>query len=118
MVVKVLSSYVPPPSGVSFPSCRASFHRLMPPGKVRCSWMKLREIAGALGCQVEGDGELEISGVAGMEDAGPDELTFLANPKYAPLVSKTKAAAMLVAKPIPGLSLSFLVSSNPYLDFA
>ena len=48
--------------------------------------MKLREIAEALGRRVEGDGEIEISGVAGMEQAGPGAPTFLANPKYAPKV--------------------------------
>ena len=31
--------------------------------------MKLREIAERLGCRLEGDGELEIAGVAGMENA-------------------------------------------------
>src|SRR5438874_503708 len=45
--------------------------------------MKLHEIADALGCRLEGDGELEISGVAGMDHAGPGQLTFLANPHAA-----------------------------------
>ena len=53
--------------------------------------MRLREIADRLGCRLEGDGELEIAGVTGMEDAGPAHLTFLANPKYAPKVKHTKA---------------------------
>src|SRR5690349_10719459 len=48
--------------------------------------MKLADIAAALGRRFEGDGDLEISGVAGMEHAGPGQLTFLANPKYAPKV--------------------------------
>ena len=78
--------------------------------------MKLREIASALGCRLEGDGELEITGLAGLEQAGPRHLTFLANPKYAPKVRHTKAGAVLVAEAIPGLSC--LVSENPYLDFA
>jgi UDP-3-O-[3-hydroxymyristoyl] glucosamine N-acyltransferase len=80
--------------------------------------MRLRAIADALGCRLEGDGELEISGVAGMEHAGPEHLTFLANPKYAPKVKRTKAAAILVSEPIQGLEIAFLVSENPYLDFA
>src|SRR5215467_4240031 len=80
--------------------------------------MELRAIAHALGCRLEGDGEVEISGVAGMEQAGPGHLTFLANPKYAPKVKHTKASAILVAEPIAGLAIAFLVSSNPYLDFA
>ncbi|PWT98711.1 MAG: UDP-3-O-(3-hydroxymyristoyl)glucosamine N-acyltransferase [Terriglobia bacterium] len=78
--------------------------------------MKLREIAAALGCRLEGDGELEIRGLAGMEQAGPGELTFLANPKYAPKVKHTRASAIVAAEPFP--PLASLVSPNPYLDFA
>src|ERR1035438_9802464 len=44
-------------------------------------FMKLRQIAEALGCLLAGDGELEILGVAGMEHASAGQLTFLANPK-------------------------------------
>jgi UDP-3-O-[3-hydroxymyristoyl] glucosamine N-acyltransferase len=80
--------------------------------------MKLRAIADALGCRLEGDGELEISGVAGMGHAGPGQLTFLANPKYAPKVKLTRAGAILVTEPVAGLEIAFLVSRNPYLDFA
>ena len=78
--------------------------------------MKLREIAAALGCGLAGDGEVEIQGVAGLEHAGPDELTFLANPKYALKVRHTRAAAILAAEPIPARTC--LISGNPYLDFA
>jgi UDP-3-O-[3-hydroxymyristoyl] glucosamine N-acyltransferase len=78
--------------------------------------MKLGEIAAALECRLEGDGGIEITGVAGMEQAGPAQLTFLANPKYAPKVKNTRAGAILVAEPVPGIAC--LVSSNPYLDFA
>jgi UDP-3-O-[3-hydroxymyristoyl] glucosamine N-acyltransferase len=80
--------------------------------------MKLREIADALGCRLEGDGEMEITGVAGMEHAGPTQLTFLANPKYAPKVKHTRAGAILVADSVKGIEIACLVSSNPYLDFA
>ena len=79
--------------------------------------MKLREIAGALGCALAGDGEIEITGVAGMEHAGPRQLTFLANPKYAPKVKHTQASAILVSAPIDQ-PIACLVSENPYLDFA
>jgi UDP-3-O-[3-hydroxymyristoyl] glucosamine N-acyltransferase len=80
--------------------------------------MKLREIAAALACCLEGDGELEINGLAGMEDAAPGSLTFLANPKYGPKVKHTKASAILVSEPIAGLPIAFLISANPYFDFA
>jgi len=80
--------------------------------------MKLRDIAGRLGCRLVGDGELEIAGVAGMEHAGPGHLTFLANPKYAPKVKHTRASAILVGQAIAGVEIAFLISENPYLDFA
>src|SRR5438045_1296139 len=80
--------------------------------------MRLRHLVSQLGCELVGDGELEISGVAGMEHAAPGHLTFLANPAYSPKVSRTKASAILVAEPIRDLPLASVVSTNPYLDFA
>lgn len=80
--------------------------------------MKLRELADRLACRLEGDGELEIHGVAGMEHAIPGHLTFLANPKYAPKVKRTKASAILVSEALTGAEIASLVSENPYLDFA
>ncbi len=80
--------------------------------------MKLQAIAEALGCRLVGDGEIEISGVLGMEHAGAGHLTFLANPKYAHKVKHTKAAAILVSEPLAALEIACLVSENPYLDFA
>ena len=80
--------------------------------------MKLHQIADALGCRLAGDGEVEIHGVAGMEHATAGQLTFLANPKYAPKVKHTKASAILVSEAVQGLEIACLVSANPYLDFA
>jgi UDP-3-O-[3-hydroxymyristoyl] glucosamine N-acyltransferase len=78
--------------------------------------MTLRSIAERLGCRVEGEPDLEISGVAGMEHAVAGQLTFLANPKYAHKVKHTHASAILVSEPVAGITC--LVSENPYLDFA
>jgi UDP-3-O-[3-hydroxymyristoyl] glucosamine N-acyltransferase len=80
--------------------------------------MKLSELAAALGCELRGDGRIEISGVAGMDLASPSELTFLSNPKYAHKVKHTRAGAVLVAQAIDGLGAAQLISSNVYLDFA
>ncbi len=80
--------------------------------------MKLREIAAALDCELAGDGEITITGVAPMERASETELTFLANPKYAHKVKHTRAGAILAESPILDPPLSTLLSSNPYLDFA
>src|SRR5579862_1629500 len=78
--------------------------------------MKLHQIAEALGCRMEGDGEIDISGVLGMEQAGPGQLTFLANPKYAPKLRYSKAGGVIAAHAVEGIAT--LVSSNPYHDFA
>jgi UDP-3-O-[3-hydroxymyristoyl] glucosamine N-acyltransferase len=80
--------------------------------------MKLKDIARALGCELAGDGELEITGVAGMEHAQPGELTFLANPKYAPKVKITRASAILALEKVQHSAVATLISTNPYLDFA
>jgi len=80
--------------------------------------MKLGDIAQALGCALAGNAGLEITGVAGMEHAAPGELTFLANPKYAPKVKDTRASAILVAEALDNLPIASLVSKNPYFDFA
>src|ERR1700751_856413 len=84
--------------------------------------MKLRDLAVALGCEIHAGGSdgggLEIRGVAGMEKAAHDQLTSLANHKYAHKVKQTRAGAILVTKPIDGIAPAQLISANPYLDFA
>ena len=72
---------------------------------------KLGDLASALDCQLVGDSEIEITGVAGMEQAGPSEVTFLANPKYAPKVKQTRAAAILVTEPLRDPAPASLVSA-------
>lgn len=80
--------------------------------------MRLGELAQRLGTALHGDADVEIHGVAGMEHAVPGQLTFLANPKYAPKVKHTRASAILAAEPFPDLPLATVVSANPYHDFA
>src|ERR1700694_2914744 len=80
--------------------------------------MLLRHLASQLGCELLGDGEIDITGVAGMEHAVPGQLTFLANLTYAPKVKHTRASAILVSEPVRDAPIASLVSSNPYLDFA
>jgi len=80
--------------------------------------MRLGELAHKLGAVLHGDADLEIHGVAGMEHAGPGQLTFLANPKYAHKVKNTQASAILVAQPLAGMPIASVVSANPYHDFA
>jgi UDP-3-O-[3-hydroxymyristoyl] glucosamine N-acyltransferase len=78
----------------------------------------LGDLAARLGCELHGDPHIEITGVAGVERAGPSELTFLSNPKYAPKVKTTHAGAILVKAPLEKPQPASLVSANPYYDFA
>ncbi len=80
--------------------------------------IRLGELASKLGCELDGDPELEITGVAGVERAGPTELTFLANPKYALKVKETRAGAILVKQALKQPGPASLISANPYHDFA
>jgi UDP-3-O-[3-hydroxymyristoyl] glucosamine N-acyltransferase len=87
--------------------------------------MKLSEIAKELGARLEnGAADPEIKGVAGIESAGPGELTFISNPKYMPLARTTQATAILVSEDFPAPTAEspnktvLLRSKNAYLDFA
>jgi len=79
--------------------------------------MILSELAAQLGCELRGDGAVEIRGVAGIEEAGPGDLTFVANRRYLAQLASTRAAAVVIG---PGheTTLPCLVVENPYLAFA
>ena len=81
--------------------------------------MKLSAIAAALSARLEtGAPDTEITGVASIETAGPGQITFVSNSKYASAARNTKASAIIVAEDFPALSTATLRSKNPYLDFA
>ena len=80
--------------------------------------MTLRELADRLDCRLEGDGSIEITGVATLEEAGPGELTFFANPKYAAALKRTRASAVIAGDQAEGISGAALRSRDPYLTFA
>lgn len=80
--------------------------------------MKLGEMAKTLGCKLRGSEEVEINGVAGIEEAKKDELTFVSNPKYLPQIESTRAGAIILSADAPATSLPTLISENPYLTFA
>jgi UDP-3-O-[3-hydroxymyristoyl] glucosamine N-acyltransferase len=81
--------------------------------------MKLAQIASALGARLEnGPPDLEITGVAGIKEAGRGQITFVANPKYAGAARTTKASAVIVSDEFPAISTALLRSKNPYLTFA
>lgn len=80
--------------------------------------MKLGELAIRLGAELRGDAELEVTGIKGIEDAGPTEVTFVANPRYSSLARKTRAAAVLVDPEFPEIEAATLRLKNPYHAFS
>ncbi len=80
--------------------------------------MQSAELARVLGAELHGNPHLEITGVAGIEEAGPGQLTFVANPKYAGLAKTTQASAILVTPDFPDVAAATLRLKNPYLAFA
>ena len=80
--------------------------------------MKLSEIALQFGCELDGDGSIEVSGVATLESANRHDLSFLTNPKYLNEARTTSAAALIAGLDCPSLGVSLLRHKNPYLVFA
>jgi len=83
--------------------------------------MKLRDLAGRLGCRLEGDGDADITRVAGIEQAQPGDVTFVDNPRYVPRLATTNASAVILGEDIPmpsGARFAALRSRQPYVDFA
>jgi UDP-3-O-[3-hydroxymyristoyl] glucosamine N-acyltransferase len=80
--------------------------------------MKLGELASRLGAELRGDAELEVTGVKGIEDAGPTEITFVANPRYASLARTTRAAAVVVEPEFQEIETATLRIKNPYHAFS
>jgi UDP-3-O-[3-hydroxymyristoyl] glucosamine N-acyltransferase len=84
----------------------------------RVTSISLAELADHLGAVLKGDPAARITRVAGIENAQPGDLAFVANPKYASLAQTTKATAVLVEPEFPDISTATLRLKNPYLAFA
>src|ERR1700735_699406 len=81
--------------------------------------MKLSHIASVLNVRLENEStDTEITGLNGIEKAGPGELTFISNPKYAAAARSTKASAVIVGEDFPVITTAMLRAKDPYLAFA
>ncbi len=80
--------------------------------------MKLAELAERLGCRLDGDGSIEVVRVAGIADAGPGDVTFLANPRYASRLPGTRASAVIADDRVSGAPCAVIRSPHPYVTFA
>src|SRR5436189_4670102 len=80
--------------------------------------MTLDELGRTIGAAVHGNGTAEVIGCAAIDDAVADEVTFLANIKYASHLQTTKAAAVLIdGKTACPPHLTRLVCDDPYFAF-
>jgi UDP-3-O-[3-hydroxymyristoyl] glucosamine N-acyltransferase len=67
---------------------------------------------------MSGEEDPVVTGVSPIEEAGPGQVTFLANPKYNRVARESKASAIIAKDRIEGARASFLLSDNPYYTFA
>ena len=79
---------------------------------------RLSDLADRIGARLVGDGERVVAGIAPIEEAGPGQVTFLANPKYARFAKDSKATVIIAKEVVPGAQTAFLLSDNPYFAFA
>ncbi len=76
------------------------------------------QIAAACGGRLIGP-DVELTGLAGLKEAQPGDLSFLANPKYAEYLKTTKASCVIIPEGTPAdPSKTYLISGNPYLAWA
>ena len=80
--------------------------------------MKLSELSDRLGTRLDGDGDIDIQRVAGIEHAGPGDITFVANAKYQSRLATTRASAVIVGETSPAAPCAMLRTRNPYVAFA
>ncbi|WP_242204907.1 MULTISPECIES: UDP-3-O-(3-hydroxymyristoyl)glucosamine N-acyltransferase [unclassified Pseudomonas] len=81
--------------------------------------IKLGQLAEFLGATLRGDPEKQITGLATLQEAGPAQLSFLANPQYRKYLAGSQAAALLLKEAdAEGFAGNALVVPDPYLAYA
>jgi UDP-3-O-[3-hydroxymyristoyl] glucosamine N-acyltransferase len=84
---------------------------------VKGGWL-LSELARAVGGRVDGDASRRVHGVATLDDAGPEDLSFFTNPRYRAAVEQSRAGAILVGPETRIEGRDLLVAPDPYLALA
>lgn len=81
--------------------------------------ISLGELVARFGGRVVGDGNTIIGRLASLESAETGDLAFLSNPRYAGLLSSTRASAVIItAERASDTTLPCIITDNPYLYFA
>ncbi|MDD5155646.1 MAG: UDP-3-O-(3-hydroxymyristoyl)glucosamine N-acyltransferase [Candidatus Omnitrophica bacterium] len=77
----------------------------------------LKEIAEFLNGEIIGDENTVITGICGIKEAKAGDITFLANPKYFPLLERTQASAIITSRDIKEASKPLIRTDSPSLAF-
>jgi UDP-3-O-[3-hydroxymyristoyl] glucosamine N-acyltransferase len=79
--------------------------------------MTAAEVARYLNGKLIGDADTVISGLAKIEEAGPHDLSFVANARYVRFLDTTQAGAILVAPGVRQTTRTVIEVADPYVDF-
>jgi UDP-3-O-[3-hydroxymyristoyl] glucosamine N-acyltransferase len=77
-----------------------------------------RELADAIGARLEGDGRIELTGVAAPERAGPRDLVYLDAVQHAERATASAAACVVAAEAIELAGKTILRHTQPKMAFA
>ncbi len=78
----------------------------------------LGELAALVGGELRGPADLVIRGLASVDQATGEDITFIAHPRFAHLVEETQAAAVIVAPQWASLDKPLIVVDHPYPAYA
>ena len=80
--------------------------------------VRLQDVARLIGAVLEGDPDAVVENIAGIDKAGPGDLAFVANPRYARFIPTTGATAVICSPDIQAPGKNLLKVDNPYLAYA
>jgi UDP-3-O-[3-hydroxymyristoyl] glucosamine N-acyltransferase len=79
--------------------------------------MRLDELAKRIEAQLVGDGSVDVTSAAALDAAGPGQVSFLINPKYAEQIKTTRASAVIVAPSVAHDHVALLRTAHPHYAF-
>ena len=86
-------------------------------GSAKPSWT-VGELAAACGGRVIGDAGRRVGNIRPLDEAGPEDISYLADPKWARHLAATRAGAVILTEEQPGAAYAQIVAADPYLAYA
>ena len=83
--------------------------------------IRLQDLAASVGGRVAGDGDIRISGIAGITEAGEGDITFLSHAGFRKHLKDCKASAVIVGEDVEARDIegkNVVVVKNPALAYA